>query len=309
MTEDQQPLQRDTKTEGSSSNNGTEGNHYEQNGNFGIGGMSGGEIKNGAEVAAVINKIIHNIFNLCINIKIHPSRHKIASAKLSNSDNADRKNKGYKTENSFGKFTSVDSAEAMNTKISTLSCIAFLGFFGVLLAVIYYFTKDSSELFASDCPFLKNKEYGVFIPYHKDLKRDDLYRYLKQNKIPFVKNCKWYGTRDLVEEEIILPSNLLDMYNKNYKVQKQRRKLPPPENGQTGVLIPGLLDFAAAKQFIDKIQENVTSTKIKIVDVTDYSLVLDSKLVTYSWKRSTFPKTQPVDDTYLPSVVTSSLHK
>ena len=37
-------------------NENIEGNYYEQSGNFGIGHMSGGEIKEGAKVAGVINE-------------------------------------------------------------------------------------------------------------------------------------------------------------------------------------------------------------------------------------------------------------
>lgn len=42
--------------EGSKYNEKIEGNYYEQSGNFGIGHMSGGEIKGNAKVAGVINE-------------------------------------------------------------------------------------------------------------------------------------------------------------------------------------------------------------------------------------------------------------
>ena len=42
--------------EGSNYNEKIEGDYYEQKGNFGIGHMSGGEIKDGAKVAGVINE-------------------------------------------------------------------------------------------------------------------------------------------------------------------------------------------------------------------------------------------------------------
>ncbi|GEM_PF-6475000 len=173
------------------------------------------------------------------------------------------------------------------------------------MAGIYYFSKDPFELFASNCPSLTNREYGVFVPYHKYLKRDALYGYLEQNKLKFVKNCKWYGKRYLAEERIIYPEKLLDVYNKNYKVQKELVELLPQENVQTGVLIPGFLDFAAAKQAIHKIQENVISTKTFNFTYEFYSQALDSESGTMAMQKYTNEEIKPLDTDYLPSVVTS----
>ena len=77
VTEKQEPSQSVIKTEGGSPDRGIEGNSYEQNGKFGAGHMSGGEIKDGAKVAgesyeAPSNKFEKNYFNAQeINITIH----------------------------------------------------------------------------------------------------------------------------------------------------------------------------------------------------------------------------------------------
>ena len=47
---------RDIEIKNGNYNENIKGNYYEQSGNFGIGHMSGGEIKDGAKVAGVINE-------------------------------------------------------------------------------------------------------------------------------------------------------------------------------------------------------------------------------------------------------------
>ncbi|MFB2971554.1 hypothetical protein ACE1CD_21530 [Aerosakkonema sp. BLCC-F183] len=69
MIEKQEDLHGGVKTEGSSSNDGIEGNCYKQNGKFGIGGMSGGEIKDGAKVAGTINEAPSSISAHTVNIE------------------------------------------------------------------------------------------------------------------------------------------------------------------------------------------------------------------------------------------------
>ena len=109
VTEKQEDLHGGIKTEGGSSNDGIEGNCYEQNGKFGIGGMSGGEIKDGAKVAGVINESASNKIEIYIT-------NKVDSLQSVNSAKTDRSRECDETDNTSVTFSVLGSVEPINAK-------------------------------------------------------------------------------------------------------------------------------------------------------------------------------------------------
>ena len=120
MIEKQEPSQSIIKAEINSTDSGTESNTYKQNGKFGVGHFSSGEIKDEAKIGGVINEAPSNkaqanpSIDNQINITIVSEQ--IKTTQQLNSDKTSINQSGYKTDKELVTFSVVGTVDQINAK-------------------------------------------------------------------------------------------------------------------------------------------------------------------------------------------------